>query len=112
MTIALEMQFSGSGGAWTDVWSDVPVSIQYGISGVGPFDHIADTGTMSFALNNAQSNSSGSLGYYSPGSGTARSGFEIGINVRLAVTYSGSTFYKFVGRLSEINPESGRLLSR
>src|SRR3990167_1883456 len=116
MTIALEMQFSGSGGAWTDVWSDVrsdvPVSIQYGISGVGPFDHIADTGTMSFALNNAQSNSSGSLGYYSPGSGTARSGFEIGINARLAVTYGGSTFYKFVGRLSEITPESGRLLSR
>lgn len=111
-SIALEMQFSGSAGAWTNVAADVrwdaPVSVSYGIRGGGPSDRVADTGAMRFALDNGQGNSAGLLGYYSPGHANARSGFELGIGVRLAITYSGSTFYKHRGTLEEITPLPGK----
>ena len=114
--IRLEMQFSGSSGIWTDVWPDVrmdvPVNVSYGISGVGPMDHIAETGTMAFALDNSQANSAKTLGYYAPGSASARSGFDIGIRTRLIISYSGSSFYKFFGTLQEATPEAGQWDSR
>lgn len=91
----LQMQLSGSSGAWTDVWGDVRLDSQfrgqYGIRGAGPLDRVAGVGTLTFALNNAPDNTAGSLGYYSPGHANARTGFEIGINVRFAVAIAGST---------------------
>ena len=42
-TVALQMQFSGSAGAWTDVAGDVladpGIVAQYGVSGAGPITH-------------------------------------------------------------------------
>lgn len=102
----LEMQFSGSAGAWTSVWSDVrvPLQLSYGITGNGPQDRVASTGTMQFGMENSTRNSGGVLGYYSPGHASCRSGFELGIRCRFSVTYSGSTMYKFVGTLDAIDP--------
>jgi hypothetical protein len=115
-TVALEMQFSGSAGAWTNVAADVltepGIALSYGISGAGPDDRVADTGTLNFSLNNAHTNSGAKQGYYAPGHANARAGFELGIGVRLALTYSGSTFYKFNGRLDTITPDAGRYLAR
>jgi len=115
-SVAIEMQFSGSAGAWTsvraDVRTDVPVTCNYGIGGNSPNDRVAGTGTLSFALNNAQNNSGGLLGYYSPSAANTRSGFELGIGARLAITYSGSTFYKFSGRLDDIDVLPGKLRGR
>lgn len=105
-TIDLQMNFSGT--VWTSVWSDVrlanPVTLEYGIDGNGPMDRVANTGVLTFAMDNSAFNSGLKLGYYSPGNGNCRSGFEQGIGVRLSLAYGGTTAYKFVGRLSEIDP--------
>src|SRR3990167_1045455 len=105
-TFTLDMQFSGSTGAWTALRADVlthpGVVATYGINGTGPEDRVADTGTMDFSLNNSIQNIAQAVGNYSPLHANARAGFEVGIGTRLTVVYSGSTFYKFVGRLDSI----------
>ena len=113
-SIDVQMQFSGSAGAWTSVRTDLrtPLRVEYGIQGTGPNDRVAGTGTLAFALNNGQNNSAKLIGYYAPGHTNARSGFELGIGVRLAITYSGSTFYKFRGVLDAIDPMPGQYRDR
>ena len=110
-TTSIEMQFSGSDGAWTDIKDDVYVSRQvkatYGIMGEMPKDRMARTGTLDFILRNDDSNSGGLAGYYSPDHANLRSGFAIGAGTRLKFTYSGSTFYKWTGALAKINPAAG-----
>ncbi len=107
-TIDLELQFSV--GVWTSVWVDVrikdTVPFAYGIQGTDPLERIASTGQLSFMLDN-EDNSGGLLGYYSPDHANARSGFDIGILARLSITYSGTTYRKFVGTLVDINPAMG-----
>lgn len=115
-TIALEMQFAGTAGAWTNVWPDVrlqsSLTAAYGISGGGPLDRVAGTGQMAFTLDNSQANSAGLLGYYAPGHANARSGFELGIAARLKITYGGTAYYKFVGTVEDITPAFGQYRSR
>lgn len=132
-SIAMEMQLSGSGwllgqsgfselgistylgSAWTTI-SDVVItsgiSATYGITGSGPQDRVASTGTMIFALDNSNSNSAGLMGYYSPNNANNRSGFELGIGVRLAITYNGITYYKWRGFLTSIEPTGGAYRDR
>ena len=127
-SVVLQMQLSGSGwllgtigfselgtstslgSSWTNI-SDVVISgglnATYGISGSGPADRVASTGTLTFSLDNSESNSAGLLGYYSPNNANKRSGFELGIGVRLAITYSGVTYYKWRGFLTSIEPLGG-----
>ena len=127
-SIDLQMQLAGSGwllgqtgfselgtstylgSTWTSI-TDVVISgglnLTYGISGSGPADRVASTGTMTFALDNSTSNSAGLLGYYSPNNANKRSGFELGIGVRLAITYGGITYYKWRGFLTSIEPMGG-----
>lgn len=80
---------------------------QYGIQGSGPEDRVASTGTMEFDLDNSEYNSAAKLGYYSPNHANVRSGFDLGIKVRFAITYGGTTYYKFRGTLDEITPITG-----
>ena len=127
-SIDLQMQLAGSGwllgsvgfselgtttylgSSWTSI-TDVIIggglNLNYGISGSGPADRVASTGTMTFALDNSASNSAGLLGYYSPNNANKRSGFELGIGVRLAITYAGITYYKWRGFLTSIEPMGG-----
>lgn len=111
-SVAFQMQFSGSAGAWQDVTSDVrrqvPARVVYGIQGDGPRDRLAQTGTMSFGLDNSEGNSVKKLGYYATDHASARSGFDLGIGARLSITYAGSTFYKFVGKLDAAEPLPGK----
>lgn len=115
-SFALEMEFSGAGSGWTavtgDVRAQIPVRFRYGINGSGLMDRVAAPGSMTFALNNATTNSGGLLGYYAPGHANCRSGFALGINVRLKLTYEGTTYYKFHGRLSHIQPMPGQYGAR
>ena len=111
-TPVLEMQFSGAGGSWTSVAADIrlgvePTVAEYGIQGVGPMDRMAATGTLTFALDNSNANSGALQGYYSPGHTNVRSGFDLGIGVRLKITYSGTTYYKFRGSLISVQPDAG-----
>jgi len=111
-----QCQFSGSLGTWTSVVADwrrsVPGRLVYGIQGDSPTDRIAQTGVLEVALDNSQGNSVGRLGYYAPDSSSPRAGFETGTPIRQAITYSGSTFYKFVGRIDSIEPLGGKYAER
>lgn len=115
-SIALEAELAGAGNGWTDLWSDVlvadKVNLSYGIMGIRPTDRVARPGKMTFYLNNSQGNSASTLGYYSPGHGSARGGFDLGIAVRLKITYGGTDYYKFRGTLREIIPVTGQKRER
>jgi hypothetical protein len=90
-----------------DVDNTAPIQVNYGIAGNGPLDRIARTGTMTFSLNNAANNSGGVLGYYSPGHANVRSGWDLGLLVKLKLTYDSVTYYKFSGNLVSILPDAG-----
>ena len=115
-SFAIEMELAGAGLGWTNVSADVraavPIRFRYGIPGSGLTDRVASPGSLTFAMNNSTRNSGGLLGYYAPGHTNCRSGFSLGINVRLAIVYSGTTYYKFHGRLSHIEPAAGQYGSR
>tara|TARA_Y100000310_G_scaffold98201_1_gene95920 strand:- start:14854 stop:16497 length:1644 start_codon:yes stop_codon:yes gene_type:complete len=110
--IIFEAELGGANSGWTDLTADVdlgaePIGIEYGIRGGGPLDRVASVGTMAWAMNNSARNSGGLLGYYTPGHTNARSGWEIGIAVRLKVTYNEITYYKFRGTLVAVEPDAG-----
>jgi len=109
-TFALQLELSV--GVWTDVVSDVvvagsPAHFEYGIRSTNPDELVATTGIGRFVLNNSVRNSGAKLGYYTPGHANVRSGFDEGIQARVKLTYSGVSYYKWVGRISGITPVAG-----
>lgn len=113
---AIEAELAGVGGGWTDLSDDVRIAdgVQwgYGIRGSGPQDRVASTGSLTFALDNSESNSASLVGYYSPDHANARSGFDVGIRVRVRLTYASTTYTRFIGRVGSIVPEPGSKLDR
>jgi len=103
--VTIEMKLND---IWTDITADVvgDCDIQYGIMDNDVMGRVADPGSISFMLNNSANNSATKEGYYSPGHANARSGFNIGTEVRLKVVYDGFTMYKFKGKI----PEDGILV--
>ena len=104
-------------GTVTNITSDVligdsSVELEYGVTGVGALDRVADTGTLVFSLDNSPTNSHGQRGAYSPGHANALSGWDIGNMIELRITYSGTTYYKFTGHLSSISPSAGQYLDQ
>ena len=112
--VTVEMKLNGLNGAWTDVSADVlsNLSCTYGINGGGPTDRVAGTGSFTFQLDNSAGNSAGLVGYYSLGHANARAGFDLGVIVRLSLTYAGTTYYKFLGSIDSASPEAGLYRSR
>jgi hypothetical protein len=86
---------------WVDTWDDVlhdpPPHGSIGIMGTGFLDRVADAGSLTFSLNNAENNSLATLGYYSDGLGKVYPGNF----VRLGFTYSGRTKYKWYGYIEK-----------
>jgi hypothetical protein len=113
-TIALEANFAGT--AWTDIYSDVRISngiqLSRGKTGNTPCDRIASTGVMSFAMDNSTHNSGGTLGWYSPDHANVRSGWGLGMKARLKITYDGTPYYKFRGKIDNIAPAMGAYRER
>lgn len=74
---------------WVDVSEDVVSNIKadWGIHGGTPVDRVAEPGSMEFALDNSAQNSSGVRGYYSIGHDDARTGFALGVGVRLILNH-------------------------
>lgn len=101
---------------WADVTEDVltkpGITLEYGTQGNRPLDRLADTGLLSFSLNNSHTNSGGLAGYYSPNHTASRTGFTHDIPVRVSLTYNSVTRHRFWGRLAMIDPEPGRYRSR
>jgi len=112
----LDSRTSAFSGIWTDITSDVlreaRIILRWGMMDISPETRVARTGTMSLALRNDAGNSGGIQGYYSPNHASSRSGFEIGAGLRLKLTYSGSTRYKWQGMISSIQPDAGQFGQR
>jgi hypothetical protein len=108
-SVTIEMMFDGVN--WTNVSADVIGSLQvsYGILSNRPTDRIGSTGTLKFAMNNSERNSAKLIGYYSPGHANCRTGFAVGLQVRVNVKFEGDTRVKFYGRIAPegIQPEPG-----
>lgn len=107
--ITLSMELAQ--GIWTDVTKDAlkrhPVRWSRGIFGSGPNDLVARPGSLTFALNNAASNSAGLQGYYSPAHSNVRGGFGYGTRVKLLIEQGAASWYHFSGRISKIAPTPG-----
>jgi hypothetical protein len=112
LSLFVEMDF---GAGWVDVSEDVSVhgcSLRYGITGNGPLDRMASSGTLTFTLRNDEGNSAGLVGYYSPQHVNCRSGFTFGIPVRVRFVLDSVSRTKFVGKIYVIDPEPGRYRGR
>lgn len=116
----VQMELSGRSKGWTDVTSDVRwadgVVGEYGLSGNRPDDLVANSGTLSLSLDNSTRNSGGLVGYYSPGHSNCRSGFDVGVGVRVVYKSTGAPArYKWVGIVDAITPVAniyGQLVTR
>ena len=108
-SVTVEMRLAGTAGGWTDVSTDVlaDLSCTYGISGGGATDRVASTGSFRFQLDNSASNSAGLVGYYSIGNANCRTGFDLGVIVRLSLTFGATTYYKFLGAIDTVVPDAG-----
>lgn len=90
-------------GAWANISSDVLLSpapkASRGIMSNNPEDRVADPGRLTFSLDNSAANSAHLLGYYSPGHANCRSGWGVGVRVRVGFEYKGLMRYKWAGRI-------------
>jgi hypothetical protein len=112
-SFTVDMEFSGVGGGWTNVLGDVragsfDLAWDSGISGNGPTDRVASPQTCVFNLDNTAGNSGSVAGYYSPNHGSKRSGFALGIRMRVTLTYSAVTYYDWIGTIDRIQPSPGK----
>lgn len=87
---------------------DAPITLRRGVGYASETERVADAGVMKLVLDNSINNSAGLMGLYSPDSGNLRLGFGIGTIVRLNLPYS-TDYYKFMGRITRIEPDTGLL---
>lgn len=109
MTLTFDVEMEFTAGNWTSVLADVrndEVKAAWGINNSGPTDRIADTGSLTFTLENSWANSGAKTGYYSPDNANLRSNFGIGTPVRIKLSNGTSTKYKKF-YISAVDPEAG-----
>jgi hypothetical protein len=90
-----------------DVRTSEVITVEYGIRGASPDNRIADAGSATFALNNAEV-----LGRYSPLHANCRADFTYNVPVRVSLTYDDGynppyTSYKFYGKLGNVQVVPG-----
>lgn len=105
--VTVQMQLSG---VWTDVSEDVirPLSWTRGMSGNGPKDTIANTGTFEFSLRNDDGNSQETEGLYSMNNPVCRAGFGEGTPVQITITSGAITNREvWTGKLFSADPDPG-----
>jgi hypothetical protein len=108
--IALQMRLDGVN--WTDVTADVLLGgsnsrtlvTHYGNWSTAPEELLAQAGSLTWTMDNGDTNSAGLAGYYTPGHANCRNGFEIGIKVSLTFYYGGISYEKFTGTLRTVVP--------
>lgn len=97
--------------AWQDltpfVLNSPGVSLSYGIKGTESTERVGQTGTMSFSLDNSQFNNTATIGLFSPDHASLQTGFAVGNEIRVALTYGGTTYYKWRGVIDTIVPVAG-----
>ena len=87
-------------GSWTAISQYVvtDLEVEVGISDDSYENRLAEPGRLRFDLNNAD-------GDFTPGSGSLA--FTKGTPVRIQVTYAGATRTKFLGRISQVDIDTG-----
>lgn len=110
-TVRVDAQLSV--GVWTSLRSDLssaePFSWRRGMGGGGPLDNVARTGVCEFGLkNHTQAGSARLQGWYSPSHANVRTGWTFDIPIRVVVTYSGTDYTLWRGRLWKIDPIPGQ----
>ncbi|MCX6069456.1 MAG: hypothetical protein NTU91_01150 [Chloroflexi bacterium] len=100
------------GGAWvlcSDVLQDPAPSWGFGLPGNGPMDLVADTGILTFTLDNTTSNSAGLSGCYSTGHPNCPAWFVDGLPIKVVCerqdTFASAT--RFLGEMVDARPTSG-----
>lgn len=83
-------------GVWTELNDAQPWRFDWGISGNRPTDRIADTGDLTFTLDN-------STGQYTPGGPSALAGWRKGLPIKLVVTYDGEDYIRWRGIIDDID---------
>lgn len=92
-----------------DVRSEAGITITRGMPGSMPDDRIAVTGTCEFSLRNDARNSGSTLGYYSPDHASVRTGWALGVPLRVKLTDpAGPTYTVFYGRVDAVDPVPGK----
>jgi hypothetical protein len=106
----IEMQFNGTD--WIDVTADVvgKYTLKAGIRQGDIVDRVASSGIINITLDNSAFNSLALEGAYSPGHTNCRSGFDIGLAVRLYFVYDDMPLLVY-GRIPKngINVTAGKL---
>lgn len=108
-SIHIEVNISDT---WIPLEDDVLSSPAPRVQGMGitNFDVLSRTGgpaVFTFSLNNSETNSQDTLGYYSPGHASALSGWTTGLPVRLYFLYDGIYKHAFYGK---IDPDGIRVM--
>ncbi len=96
-------------GSWVDITADVirnPVTWSYGVTGDGPTDVVASTGTLTFMLRD-DAHDGKLVGRYSMAHTNCLLGWRYGIPFRLRGVYSASLFPRFYGTIYHIVPDTG-----
>ncbi len=90
----------------TDVAASVPVIFNRGISSSKMWDLVAGRGQLTFGLKNWAAGSR-PQSYYSLGHANCRTGFTIGTPIRQVLTYAGTPYTTFRGRIVQADPDPG-----
>ena len=108
-TIAVEAELSADN--WTAITADVlsahGLTAEYGIRGQRPTDRVAQVGNMKFVLDNSVGNIGTAQGYYAPDNASVASGWDLSTAIRLKITYGGTDYYKFLGKISDLDVKAG-----
>lgn len=95
-----------------DTLNDEAVEWDQGIGGAGMTDLVAQSGTLTFVLDNSEANSIGRLGAYSFGHANVRAVlWKRGCEVRIGITKGGVTDY-YLYYVSNCEPTAGAFLER
>lgn len=101
-----------TGQGWQDVSADVltagDLTWTRGNNGRTIFDRVANIGTMRFTLNNSESNSAQTAGYYSPDHLSVASAFGLDTQVRLTIVENSTTHQEWLGKINRIQPDSNQ----
>jgi hypothetical protein len=64
-------------------------------------------GKLKYMLNNSDGNLAETQGFYAPDNSAVASGWDLSTEVRLKITYGGTDYFKFLGKVSDLNVKTG-----
>lgn len=112
-TTVIQFYYAAAWHTCTDVLQDPGPVWEYGLPGSGIMDLVADTGVLTFTLDNSPRNSASLAGYYTPGHANCPAWFTDGMPIQVIITRTDvpTSATKFVGYMVSAAPTSGAYTS-